>query len=103
MHPQKKREVRPAGRKDVYFFIFEKQFCCAVVTNNSIKVNFCFMKLPPVENVYVYVIVIVLFNDAGNYRNAHLCRNGYRQDGVSAIYRGIPRESQPFLQSGEWI
>jgi hypothetical protein len=39
LHPQKKREVRPAGRKDVYFFIFEKQFCCAVVTNSSISVN----------------------------------------------------------------
>ena len=25
LHPQKKREVRPVGRKDVYFFIFEKQ------------------------------------------------------------------------------
>ena len=33
------REVRPDGRKDVLFFIFEKQFCCAVVTSNLIRVK----------------------------------------------------------------
>jgi hypothetical protein len=34
------REVRPCGRKDVLFSVLEIQFCCAVVTSSSIKVNF---------------------------------------------------------------
>ena len=60
--------MHPAGRKDVQFLFFEKQFCCAVVTGSSIGVKLSsFTCLEASENSLFSVVDADSFVAEGAY------------------------------------